>query len=173
MEGGHDDRPSEFRHHAFPQGLTLLDVSSSMSESAGTRTRIAHLREALRQVATPAHTLMAFASEVTPMASPEELPPPLGGTALHLALAAAARLNPAATLVITDGEPADARLAVAAAGRLRGRIDVIYCGDTSNLAAIGFCRLLARMGRGQCTVHDWRQVMGIAGTMRLLLRGPE
>ena len=153
--------------------VILCDVSSSMGNMAGTRSRIDHLRDALRQVATPAHTLMAFASEVTRMASPQDLPPPAGGTALHLALAEAAKLNPAATLVITDGEPNNSRLAVAAAGRLGGRIDVIYCGDTSNLAAIGFCRLLVRMGRGRCTVHDWRHPISIASTMRMLLAGPK
>jgi hypothetical protein len=153
--------------------VILLDVSSSMGENAGTRPRIAHLRESLRQVATPAHTLLAFATEVTRMASPEELPPPLGGTALHLALAEAAKLNPAVTLVITDGEPNDSRLAVAAAGRLRGRIDTIFCGNPTNLAAISFCRLLARMGGGQCVIHSWHQALPLASTMRLLLGGPK
>jgi hypothetical protein len=154
--------------------VVILDVSSSMASSAGTKTRIAHLREALHQVATPAHTLLAFASEVTPMASPADLPPPCGGTALHLGLDAAAKLNPAAVLVITDGEPNESRLAVAAAGRLRGRIDVIYCGDTNSLEAIGFCRLLARMGRGRCTVHDWRHAISIAAPMQQqLLDGPK
>jgi hypothetical protein len=70
--------------------------------------------------------------------------------------------------------PTESWLAVVAAGRLGGRIDVIFCGNTSNLAAIGFCRLLARMGGGRCAVHDWHQAGGtIASTMRMMLEGPK
>ena len=163
------------KRHADSGGnrhVILCDVSSSMASSAGTDrgSRIFRGTATGSDLGTyPTGVCLRGHSH----GLPQELPPPLGGTALHLGLDEAAKLNPAATLVVTDGEPNEARLAVAAAGRLRGRIDVIYCGDTSDLEAIGFCRLLARMGKGQCGSTTGTVWSGISGTMRLMLAGPK
>jgi hypothetical protein len=64
------------------------------------------------------------------------------------------------------------RLAIAAAGRLNGRIDVIFCGEPQDVEAIRFCGLLARIGRGHMIRHDWHQTPSIAAPIRLLLTGP-
>jgi hypothetical protein len=154
--------------------VILCDVSSSMREAAGAHTRIWHLRAALDQVATPDHTLIAFASHVTPMRGPADLPQPSGGTMLDLGLAAAARHDPRATLVISDGEPNDAAAALEVARGMPGRIDVIYCGDENNHAAMQFMRDLARAGAGRVVVHHWDMLrpVSLGHTVRLLLEGP-
>ena len=159
-----------------PRGahVILCDTSGSMAGSAGAHTRIHHVREALAQVARPDHRLLAFSSHVTPMRTASDLPVPSGGTALELGLAAVAEHNPSATLVISDGEPNHAEAALEVAGRLPGRIDVIFCGDESNAAAIAFMHRLARLGGGRCHVHRWaaQAHTPIAATMRLMLAGP-
>lgn len=165
------------RYRASGAQVILCDVSQSMAEPAGpagAKPRIDHLREALAQVAQPQHVLLAFASSVTPMRGVADLPAPSGGTALELALAAAAQHDPAATLVISDGQPTVPARALEIAERLPGRIDVLFCGDERDAEAIAFMRALARAGSGRVVVHRWatQDRISIAGTMRLLLAAP-
>lgn len=160
--------------HAGGASLILADVSSSMSERAGARSKIEHLRDALRQAAKPGHVILAFASEVTRIGTPDALPAPSGGTALELALRAAAGHRPSTTLVISDGEPNSPEAALEAAAALSGIINVIYCGPESNASAIDFMRRLARAGCGRVVVHSWAVAPGrpeLADNIRLLLPG--
>jgi hypothetical protein len=136
--------------------VILADVSGSMAESAGSRTKHALVREALQEVwpLLELRRLLAFASAVVELGDPGVLPSPAGGTALHLALDAARILSPAKTLVISDGQPDDESLALAAAEKLPGVIDVLYCGPDSDTEAIAFMHRLARMGCGRVVVRD-------------------
>lgn len=137
--------------------VILADVSSSMDERAGARRKVELLREALDQVwadLVPGGRLIAFASTPTELLSPAQLPAPAGGTALHLALDAAAKHRPRRTLVITDGHPDSEDAALDAADRLPGLIDVIYCGPDGDAAAIAFLSRLARLGGGRVVVRD-------------------
>jgi hypothetical protein len=154
--------------------VIVCDVSGSMAESAGTRRRIDHLREALDQVIQPEHILVAFSSAARRIDNPADLPPPSGGTALDLALIEAASHDPAGTLVISDGEPTNPEAALRAAEILPGTIDVIYCGSESNREAVEFMRRLARLGCGQYAAHSWTRpgAPALATTMRRLLTGP-
>lgn len=156
--------------------VILLDTSGSMAESAGSRRRIDHLREALEQVVQPEHILVAFSSSAQTLGCPADLPHPSGGTALELGLAEALRHNPAGTLIISDGEPTNPEAALRMADALPGTIDVIYCGDESNREAVEFMRRLARIGCGQYATHSWAPRSdrpALAQTMRrLLLPGP-
>jgi hypothetical protein len=142
--------------HAGAAVVVLADCSSSMAESAGGRTKEAILREALGGCwpELPGAALVGFASTARRVDAPTDLPSPAGGTALHLALDAASALRPGRTLVISDGEPDDEDAALAAAGRVPGRIDVIYCGPDSNTQAIAFMRRLATAGGGVVVVRD-------------------
>jgi hypothetical protein len=164
--------------HAAPgtAHVILCDVSGSMDERAGARRRIDHLREALDQVVQPNHILVTFSSAAQRIGSPADLPSPSGGTALESALAEAARHDPRATLVISDGEPTNPEAALRMAEALPGTIDVIYCGDEGNRDAVEFMRRLARLGCGQYAAHSWQSRPGaplLAATMRrLLLTGP-
>lgn len=155
--------------------LILCDVSDSMSYAAGAgKRRIDHLRGALDQVVRPEHVLIAFASSAKPFATPADLPSPGGGTALELGFVEAMRFDPAATLVISDGEPNVPATALHAAEALPGTIDVIFCGDEANTEAVKFMRELARLGCGRYAYHSWVRQTGpqLADTMRLMLRGP-
>lgn len=162
------------RHRAAGAHVVLCDTSSSMADSAGARTRIQHVRDALNQVVQPDHVLLAFNSSVTCMQSVADLPTPSGGTALELGLSEAAARSPAATLVISDGEPNNPAAALDVARRMTGRIDVIYCGDERNSEAVAFMRELAHIGAGRVHVHRWADQgrTPIAATMRLMLAGP-
>ena len=136
--------------------VLLADVSSSMAESAGARPKIALLREALDSVwpSVSGAVLVAFGSIAAAVRSPADLPAPAGGTALHLALDAAAAHRPRKTVVVSDGRPDSEDAALDAAHRLPGLIDVIYCGPDSDAQAIDFLRRLARLGGGRVVVAD-------------------
>lgn len=143
--------------------LILADVSGSMSESAGTRSKYDLLREALDQAARPGDDIVAFSSTARRIDSPQHLPYPSGGTALHLALAEAVATQPGVTLVISDGQPDDADAALTEAAKLRGLVNVVYCGPDDDHEAIAFMRRLAAQGGGRCYVHDLRHVRAALG----------
>jgi hypothetical protein len=136
--------------------VILADVSGSMEDRAGAITKIEVLREALVNVQPdlPDARLVAFGSTAGEIPGASSLPAPAGGTALHLAIDLAAIMHPARTLVISDGQPDSEDLALAAAARLPGLIDVIYCGPDSDKDAIAFMYRLARLGGGRVVVRD-------------------
>lgn len=146
------------RHHQrqyMPGLLIIADVSGSMAERAGGRTKYDHLKSALDSVmgSTAGAHLLAFSSHAEECTA-DTLPPASGGTALHLALEAAPLYKAGHIIVISDGEPDDEARALAAAGKLPGIIDVIYCGADSNTKAMAFMRALARAGGGRVIVND-------------------
>lgn len=127
--------------------IILADVSSSMANEAdGGMRRIDVLRDALQGVAFD--RLLAFSYSVTEVETPEQLPSPSGNTAMHLAIKAACVHKPGHTLIVSDGEPDDESAALAEAGKLPGRIDVIFCGPESNARARSFLMRLAALGGG-------------------------
>jgi hypothetical protein len=153
--------------------VVLLDTSGSMAETAdGGLLRIEVLREALEWAlqAVQAHPiLIAFSSTPKKIALPGDLPYPSGGTALEKALAMAGANGPAKTIVISDGEPDDVDLALAAAAVISGSIDTIYCGPDDGVEAKAFLRALARIGKGSYTAAQGRPALGAA--IRGLLAG--
>jgi hypothetical protein len=146
--------------------VVLLDTSGSMGAFVGNQRKIDILREALDYALLGGEYLIAFASFPRPIALPDDLPVPAGGTALDLALEMAAARSPRHILVVSDGQPDDEDAALAAAAMLTGTIDVIYCGPDTDHAAIG---------GGRVVVHDMarasanRQQLG--ATIRALLPG--
>jgi hypothetical protein len=149
----------EPRPGGTPNSIVILcDVSESMNLMAGGKRRIEHLREALLAVVptVPSAQLIAFGSIPTTIPGPEYLINPSGGTALHLALEAAAAYRPSRTVVISDGRPDNEWKALAAANLLTGLIDVIYCGPASDHRAIEFMERLARSAGGRVIVRDLR-----------------
>lgn len=154
--------------------VVLADVSASMSESIGHRRKIDVLQEALSAIWPNIHNghLVAFSNIPVPLSSPSDLPAPSGSTALDLGLASIESLRPARTLVISDGRPDNPDQALEVAGRLTGRIDVIYCGPEGDIEAIEFLSRLARSSGGGCTVATPAQGAAlnlIAPVRRLLL----
>lgn len=148
---------------------------TAMAEAAGARTRIEHLREALDLVARPGDILIAFSSSAVQINSAADLPAPSGGTALELALMVAARHNPVATLVVSDGKPNSPEQAMKVASQMTGRIDALYCGDERDQAALDFMARLAREGSGRVVRHSWAHATNgtpaLASSMRRLLIG--
>lgn len=125
--------------------VVLADVSGSMAESAAGRRKIDVLAEAMQSLPAT-HSIVAFSSYVTPIATGYTLPAPSGGTALHLALDHCHAIDATHILVISDGHPDSAASALAAADRLHARIDIIYCGPDNDMEGITFMRRLARGG---------------------------
>jgi hypothetical protein len=127
-----------------------------MEERSGTRRKADVLREALDSLwpDLPGARLIAFGSTAREVDSPGGLPAPSGGTALHLALDAAAASRPRKTVVVTDGRPDSEQAALDAAARASGLIDVVYCGPDSDAAALDFLRRLTRVGGGVIIARD-------------------
>jgi hypothetical protein len=148
-----------------------------MAEHAGGRPKIDHLREALDKVCPviPNARLIAFSSVPLEIRHPSDLPKPKGGTALDAALQAASVSRPCHTLVISDGRPDAPDLALLAADRLTGRIDVVFCGRDWDTRAIVFMRQLAKLGQGELLVHDLVRVGAeqFAPAIRSLLALPK
>jgi hypothetical protein len=162
--------------------VILLDTSGSMNEPVGARRRIDVLADILASVlpSTPGVRLFSFNSVVTELIEAVtehgvSLPSPQGSTALHHAIEQIAPLQPNPLVVISDGEPDDARATLAAASRLSCIIQTFYCGDESNRAAVSFLRDLAlcsRGGVGRLGIGDLTRPERLAGDIRLLLAGP-
>ncbi len=133
--------------------VVLVDVSPSMAEADGGsregKTRFVLLMEALRVIPEGVR-IMPFSGAAYEVRSAAEvrLDMGTGGTALHLAIEAAARYKPVRTVIISDGEPDSEPLARQALDKLTGIVDVVYCGNPANFAARTFLESLARAGAG-------------------------
>lgn len=154
---GETDRYHARFNRASQAVVILADVSTSMAQRAGSRRKIEVLREALAGVWAdlPGGELIAFSSVPASVVAPADIPEPNGGTALHLAIDEAAKSRPRKTVVISDGQPDSESLALAAADRITGIIDVIYCGPDSDTDAIAFMYRLARAGCGRVVRADF------------------
>jgi hypothetical protein len=161
------------------QGLSttiILDTSASMATAVtnGQR-RIDMLAAVLSAVMTPNARLIAFNDAVVVLEPGQELPEPSGSTALHLALEYVGLKPPQQAIIISDGQPDDAKAALAAARALGCVISTFYCGEETNRAAIAFMKQLAlcsRGGVGRPQVADLRKLEKLIGELRLLLAGP-
>ena len=161
--------------------VIIADTSGSMADSAGSRSKIDLLREAVAEAWEGLHPsvrrLVRFDSAALSLYSPAELTEPSGGTAMHLGLRTAGNVQPSRVIVISDGQPDDEAAALKAADELGCRIDVLYCGADSDATAIAFMRRLARVGCGECIVEDVVRAAGglrlTAAVKRLALPAPE
>lgn len=135
------------------QIVVIADVSPSMgSIDGGTReakTRFNLLVEALGKLPKGVRTI-AFSDRAWEVSNISEvrLNVEWGGTALHLAITAAAAHKPVRTVIISDGEPDSEVYAREALEKLTGIVDVVYCGDPANAVARAFLESLARAGAG-------------------------
>ena len=135
------------------QTLVLADVSPSMADRDGGsragRTRFELLKQALTDI-PPGVRIIQFSGRTREVRNAAEvrLDDAEGGTALHLAIAAATQYKPVRTVIISDGEPDSEALARDAIGQLTGIVDVVFCGNPSNTAARNFLESLARAGAG-------------------------
>ena len=159
--------------------VIIADTSGSMADSAGSRSKIDLLREAVAEAWEGLHPsvrrLVRFDSAALSLYSPAELTEPSGGTAMHLGLRTAGNVQPSRVIVISDGQPDDAAEALKAADELGCRIDVLYCGADSDATAIAFMRPpgprgLRRVYRGGCcprggwtAAYRRREAVGPAG----------
>lgn len=157
-----------------PEKMVILaDVSQSMSEQAGSRSKHAILADALGRC-DPDIPVLAFASLVDimqrdPSTGAALLPTPHGGTALHLALQKARDYQPTHILVVSDGHPDNPSRALAEADRLgKVSIDVIYCGPDHDREGVDFMRRLTRHGGQYRHYSATREPERIAAAIRLL-----
>jgi hypothetical protein len=158
--------------------VLLADNSSSMvTPTSGGQRRIDRLSAILRDVTPtfPDARLYGFSDYVTSLEPGQTLPEPSGGTDMRMALDFAGTLSPRHVIVISDGEPADAKAALASARALNCIVSTFYCGDESNRAAIAFLKQLAlcsRGGVGRPMIADLQKPEKLTADLRLLLSGP-
>jgi hypothetical protein len=133
--------------------VILADVSPSMADADGgmreRKTRFDLLKEALKAIPKDV-LIITFSGDTREIhnGSDVQLDMNRGGTALHLAINAAAQYRPIKTVIISDGEPDSEPLARQALEGLTGIVDVVYCGNPNNTAARAFLESLARAGAG-------------------------
>lgn len=136
------------------QAVILADISASMESPAwGGQRKIDIMRESVRLARQHRPSrLFVFSQDVREV--PDVPAQTEGNTALHTALEAVAAINPGVTLVISDGLPDKPDLALAAARKFRGAIDVLYIGPETDKQAIAFMRQLASAADGDYSAHD-------------------
>lgn len=130
--------------------VIVADVPGSMADLVEDgRRKIDVLQEALDLVREdlPNGVVVAFAGFAR--VCPDVLPPPAGGTAMHLGLKEARKKTPSQTIVISDGEPDEAGAALREAAMLSGIIHTIYVGRDDNPKAKEFMAALARRFGGR------------------------
>lgn len=154
------------------RGVKVLccDYSGSMIDLVNGKRKMDHLRLAVADCLRrwPDMITVAFScgAEVV-----QRVPEPSGGTDLAAGLRVSAGLRPERTVVITDGQPNDRRLALLEAKAMSGVMDVVYCGLDTDTDAIAFMQELAAAGCGrQVTWDDGR--LGLGEAVQLALCAP-
>lgn len=147
----------------------LIDCSGSMStHMRNNKTRITGLREAVQSIQTEKRMpMIQFGQAPTPSVV-EYVPDPQGGTPLHLAIDLARTNESSRAIVISDGEPDSDQLALEAAARFGGRIDVVFVGDPGTRGE-SFLKRLAESTGGESFTGDLQEPKKLAaGVMGLL-----
>jgi hypothetical protein len=138
--------------------VVLLDTSSSMSEMAGSRSRIDALVAVLNYLCGILTGARLFTFDTT--VREYKLGSPLlasGGTYAAEAIAHIAPLRPDTLIFVGDGEPANAEAALGAARELRCTIKTFFVGDETNHDAVAFMHQLAWCSSGRLGQHGDRR----------------
>lgn len=136
--------------------VILIDCSGSMATVCCGSRKIDTLKEALTGQ-KPGAILIAFSTGAKEIPNVESVPDPSGSTELHDGLRIAGYHKPRHTLVISDGRPDDANLALFEANQITGTISTLFIGDDDDKGAIAFMRELAGCGCGVASVCDLRR----------------
>jgi hypothetical protein len=153
----------------------LLDTSGSMdSDCKGKQTRLDVLRKAVEAIDWQQYQMFTFDNICRRIIHPDALWGCAGGsTNLALGLREIAKLNPARTIVISDGEPNDEVDALAAATELTGTISTVFIGDDLDKNAIAFMQKLATVGCGSTYIQDLgRGHLELGATINRLMLPP-
>jgi hypothetical protein len=149
------------------RSLLLVDCSGSMSDRIRSgerkidalRATVKTLRET-HPVPVVAFGLSRYSSE-RPVALIDTVPEPAGQTPLHLGIDFGAREGATHLVVVTDGLPDSEALALDAARRFGGPIDVFYIGDGDDRGAY-FAQMLASETGGSVNLTDLGQPKQLA-----------
>ena len=93
--------------------------------------------------------VVVFNDSVVEVKREKRLPDPCGGTDLAMGVRYVTTLEPARTILISDGEPNSSDAAFAAAEKLPGILDTIFVGDDNDEPAKQFMRDLATRCGGE------------------------
>jgi hypothetical protein len=157
---------------ATNETVILADYSTSMSTHVGKYEKLASLKIAVRnlfkRMPTNRFIIFGYAAYLTDITSINRATEP--STNLAAGLELACQFKPKRTIVITDGQCNDEKLALEQAEKLTGVIDVIFCGNPSDLKAIEFLKKLARLSGGREITVDMTKDLAIdKGFEQLLL----
>lgn len=147
----------------------LLDCSGSMgAHMRNEKTRIQGLREAVQSIQQEKSMRMIQFGQGSTPGEITVIPPPCGGTPLHLAIDLAKQLECGRAIVISDGEPDSQRDALNSAAAFGGRIDVVFVGDPGSPGEL-FLKRLAESTGGEAFTGDLTEPKKLAaGVIGLL-----
>lgn len=154
--------------------MLCLDLSGSMdARMMNGKTRIVGLREVLASI--QGVPMIAFGGvETSEPRFVDRAGDSGGGTPLHAAIALAKTYGATRLVVISDGLPDDGPRAMDEAKSFRGKIDVVFVGDTDSAEGrLGsqFLDELARATGGQRIVGSLVETKAITGKVMLFLEG--
>jgi hypothetical protein len=148
--------------------VIICDLSASMNEIVYyPESKFNLLKKALDTVLSSLNSqpiLIWFNSNATKVDNINAFPCPYGSTRLDKAIVLAEQHNPSKTIIISDGQPDDKKLALEKALELSGIIDVIYCGLETDTEAINFMNRLAASNAGHMHVHKWSNDQNVLPT---------
>lgn len=148
--------------------MMLLDCSGSMAcYMANGRKRIDGLRDTVRSVQAEHEMKMIQFGNGAPCFV-NHVPDPSGGTPLHEGIDFARSVEAGRLLIISDGEPDSRSLAMQAARRFGGRIDVVFVGDEGS-SGEAFLRELANVTGGDSFTGDLQDPKQLTGRIIGLL----
>jgi hypothetical protein len=144
--------------------IVLIDNSGSLAFRVGPRRRIDILRDVFARLRPPQDARFFVFNSVVFETDRGHIPEPGGSTDMARAFQHIASLQPKPKRIVLlcDGEADDTQAALAAARALRIEIQVLFCGDEADHAAIAFCHALS-----------WTSPDGIGGTQIADLRRPQ
>jgi len=152
------------------RSLLLVDCSGSMNEriKSGAR-KIEQLRETVTTMRqTNSFPMAAFGAYGADVQVVDVVPEACGQTPLDRAIQFGQHEGATHLVVVTDGQPDDARAALAAGREFGNPIDVIYIGD-GNDEGSRFAAELARITGGSCSLTDLGKPKELAGKICLML----
>lgn len=149
--------------------MLLLDCSGSMgSYTRSGKSRIQELREAAGEIQREKEMRMVQFGYGYEPSFVTRIPDASGGTPLHTAIDFAKSNKAGRAIVISDGIPDNQQLAMEAAQRFAGRIDVVFVGDPGEAGEL-FLKRLAESTGGESFTGDLAEPKKLAGKVLALL----
>lgn len=140
--------------------LLVLDISGSMGAMVDNKSKIEHLRTAVKNLQYNDIKWLAFRDEVytaeggrTIFTKEDPIPDPGGGTGLYVALKHIGKIRASEAfdriILISDGAPWAPDASKHAARELNTPIDAIFIGDSHDMSGLNYMKEIAQQSKGE------------------------